>query len=330
MSSQRSARLTGAELQRYKAECTIRSKAFRRDVLAYHRRYPTVFIKARRAGGQPLAKWLESMIERQGETLVARPRRFCDVQVLSGTEAQLEAFKSGRVLLRPTDGPMYFQNAKLDVVRWRADRALLADRWPWVPSEVIEAPGPLTTDALRQPVIAMDSDGRLAILPSDDWTERDVVNVFRLGRRSGLLPKRQSRRPRSSTVWLRLRVFDEVEQHGSVSRAAATVGISTQKARRLYETACLDIEGRTPPRRGRKKPTAAQLRRQLAEVRDDSGRCSKCRHLGRLCLTHAASMDAVELVQGRLGRAEPLTSSGDVDYLQMPPRILRSLNACVK
>src|SRR6185369_54984 len=93
MSSQRSTTLTGAELQRYWAECTVRSKTFRRDVLAYHRRYPTVFIEARRAGGQPLAKWLESMIERQGETLVARSRRFCDVQALSGTAAQLEAFK---------------------------------------------------------------------------------------------------------------------------------------------------------------------------------------------------------------------------------------------
>lgn len=249
MPRKQSGTLSVAEFDKLKAEYTVRSKAFRRDVLAYHRRYPTVFVVTRRSP-QSLPKWFGSVVERRGDVVVARPRRFRDVQALSGMEAQVEYVKCGLVRLRPEDGPAYFRaldDAKRDVTRWRKDRSVLADRWPWVPAEAIEAPGAMTVAGLKRPVIVFnESLGGFAIPLYDDWTKRDFIDVYHLLRRVGLLPKRRARPPRPAVARLLLDVFDAVELHGSVSKASATLGISKPRATRLYERACLEIERRPP------------------------------------------------------------------------------------
>jgi hypothetical protein len=315
MPSKQSRTLSGAEFDKFKAECTVRSKAFRREVLAYHKRYPTVFVVSRRSP-QSLPKWFVSIVERRGDVVVARPRRFRDVQALSGMEAQVEYVKCGLARLRPDDGPAYFRaldDAQRDVARWRQDRSVLAGRWPWVPLDALEAPGSIAVAGLKRPVIVFNQSlGGFAIPLYSDWTKRDFIDVYHLLRRVGLLPKRRARRPRRDVACLLLDVFDAVELHGSVSKASAILGISKPRATRLYERACLEIE-RRPPRRSGETPTAAEISRRLAEVHSAAEHCSACRELELLCPTHAQLVEDIPLGPGRLGQAHSLTESGNIE-----------------
>jgi hypothetical protein len=283
----------------YRRECLARSAAFRASVLAFHARWPPVFVVAGYGRPGRLLKWLLEHVERQGEAFLGKPKALEDLDGLLGFAAQAAAGRAGYRRLAVEDGAEYFvalgRGTEAD---WRKEFEELQARWPDIPPAVLRHPH-VERFSPRPMVVAPNSwlpAGVTVLIPVyADTTdgERDVAWAAAMEARARLAgtPKNPSRlRPHS--FQRRLEVWDAYETHRNFERVAQVLGLPRTTVVSIYMAARQDIEGIRPSGTSKVRRAADINPAELSSVWRDCQTCSRAERDEDFCQKHGPSIRA--------------------------------------
>lgn len=306
----------------YRLQCLRRSSSFLDSVLAFHQKYPPVFIRSLPVARVPLPKWLAPLVRQRGNVLIGVPETPQDLERLSGLAAETaitnwglrrtpSAPKDGTRLL-PADGASYFNALGAgSPEEWEKDFEAIKGKWTDVPPSALRWPA-AEQFVPRPRIVGASAElppGVLMLIPIyNDTTEAERDEVWREAmklKRALYGEEVTKRRTRLNLFEKKLRVWDAYQRLRNYRSVGRELRLPVSTVKRLRAAAFLDIEGE--PLRGsiKERRAAATNAKLLTEAWALCARCSKVERMEDLCATHKPALDTYVNQNSKAGRALP-------------------------